>query len=123
VGARGICAGLAAFWLAIGLAVLLFSSGWVRGAVGDLAVVAFMAHLAGIVWPGDVRVRAAVCLAIAALTEGAQWFGAVGPDDPRWLQVLIGRTADPLDLLVYVVSAVLAVVGERMVMRAVRTTG
>lgn len=121
MGGRAVCAGLAAAWFAVGLAVLVFSSGWVRGAVGDLAVVAFMAHLAGVVWQGDVRVRAAVCFAIAALTEGAQWFGVVGPEDPIWLQILIGRTADPVDVVVYAVSAGLAVGGERLARRAVRT--
>lgn len=114
---RAACAGLTAGWAAVMLAVLLFASGWVRGAIGDVAVVGFLANGLGALFArgrlGPAWTRALVCFLFAAGIEAFQTLGWIGPEHPRWLQVAVGRTADPLDVLAYAVGALAAILAER----------
>lgn len=109
---RPICAALALGWFAVGFCVWAFTTGWIRGWVGDLAVVAFIAHLAGVVRPVHVGARAGGALAFAFVVEGLQTLKLVGPDSPEWMHILLGSTFDPMDLVHYAISAVLAVAAE-----------
>lgn len=110
---------LAAGWFTLGFIVWAFTTGWVRGSIGDLAVVAFIAHLAGVLVPVHVVFRAIAALVFAWSVELLQTLDLVGPDSPEWMHILLGSTYDPEDLFWYTVSAVLAVVLEL----AVRRTG
>jgi hypothetical protein len=118
--ARWLCLGLAVAWFCVGFCVWAFTTGWIRGWVGDLAVVAFIAHLAGVVRPIHVGWRAAGALAFAFVVEGAQTLNWVGPESPEWMHILLGSTFDPMDLVHYTLSAILAVVAERGLSRSRR---
>lgn len=109
---RTVCGALAAFWTAVMAGVLLGTSGWVRGALGDVAVVAFLSALLGVARPASPWGRAFACFALGTAVEGFQALGVVDDSWPRWLQIAIGRTADWADVLAYALGGVLAVVGE-----------
>ena len=109
---RWACTVLALGWLAVGFWVWFYATGVVRGALGDLAVVAFIAHLVGIGWNGPVLARAGGALAFSFVVEFSQLAGAVEPDSPWWMHLFLGSTFDPWDLAHYTVSAILAVLAE-----------
>jgi len=112
---RAVCAGLCVAWAGLTLGVL-FSSGWVRGALGDVAAVGFLANGLGVLIAGGrlgpAWTRALTCFLFAAGIEAFQTLGWIGPEHPRWLQIAVGRTADPLDVLAYAVGAVAAIGAE-----------
>lgn len=118
---RAVCAGLAGLYFAICVGVVLFTSGWVRGGAGDLAVVALLTHLLGVVLRVDVRWRAAACLALALVLEFGQTLGLVTPASPTWMHMVLGATPDPVDGLLYVGSALLAIGGEWLAIRRLPT--
>ncbi|MEZ4321551.1 MAG: DUF2809 domain-containing protein [Myxococcota bacterium] len=111
-GSRGLSAALAVGWFAVGFCVWAFTTGWIRGSIGDLAVVAFIAHLVGVVKPVPVVWRAGGALGFATVVECVQLLKLVGPGDPEWMHILLGSTFDPMDLVHYALSAGLAVAGE-----------
>ncbi len=114
---------LALAWLAVGIWVWFYATGFVRGALGDVAVVAFIAHLVGLVWNGPVLARAGGALAFAFVVEFSQLLGAVEPDSPWWMHLFLGSTFDPWDLVHYTVSAILAVLAELIALGAVLRSG
>jgi hypothetical protein len=103
--------------------VWFYATGFVRGALGDVAVVAFIAHLVGIVWNGPVVARAGGALGFAFVVEFSQLLGAVEPDSPWWMHLFLGSTFDPWDLAHYTVSAVLAMLAELLALVAVLRSG
>lgn len=120
-GTRVLCGALAAFWAAVMAGVLLGTSGWVRGALGDVAVVAFLAALVGVVRPANPWGRAFACFALGTAVKGFQALGVVDDAWPRWLQIAVGRTADWGDVLAYALGGVLAVAAEALGAQIVRT--
>lgn len=120
---RWACGVLALGWLAVGFWVWFYATGFVRGALGDVAVVAFIAHLVGIAWNGPIGVRAGGALLFAFAIECSQLLGAVEPDSPWWMHLFLGSTFDPWDLVHYTVSAILAVLAELFAFAAVLRSG
>lgn len=104
-----MAAGLSLGWFAVLFCIWAFTTGWVRGSMGDLSVVAWVAHSVGVVFPVDVRWRAGFALLLAGGLECGQLLGKVGPDDPEWMHIVFGSTFDPVDLAMYAVGALVAV--------------
>lgn len=100
-------AALAVLTFALLVFIAFGTTGWVRGSLGDLVVVVWVASCLG-----TLLHRWAVCsglaLALATVLECGQLLGSVGPDDPLWMHLIFGSTFDPLDLLHYAIGAVLA---------------
>lgn len=88
--------------------------GWrpIRAHGGDLLVPPFLLAAAGLLTPWSLRTRVAIT---AALTVGTELVQALAlPLPPGFLiDLLIGRTFDPLDLLAYAVGLAAAVAIER----------
>ena len=118
---RAVCGGLAALWFAVGVVIWAFTTGVIRGWGGDLAVVAFITHLAGVIKPVHVGIRGGGALLFAFVVEGLQTLKLVTPDSPEWMHVLFGSTFDPMDFVHYTVSAGLAVLGEWVAHRVLGT--
>lgn len=101
--------------LAVGLfvclaAIALFTRGWVRGSLGDLVVVVWLANVLTVAGPlrGRPVWGAAAALSVAVGLEGLQLLDLVERDSPFWMHMVFGATFDPLDLVHYAVGAVLA---------------
>lgn len=95
----------------ITFALLVFiafgTTGWVRGSLGDLVVVIWVASCLGTLlhrW----ALCAGLALALATFLECGQLLGHVDPDDPLWMHLIFGSTFDPLDLLHYGIGAGIA---------------
>lgn len=90
------------------LVVIAFgTTGWIRGSLGDLVVVIWVASVLATV--GPLRTRWAWCaglaLALATTLECLQLLGKVDRDAPLWQHLIFGSTFDPLDLLHYAIGA------------------
>jgi hypothetical protein len=83
----------------------------IRGYLGDVLVVAFLYFLMGLLLRSQ-RLRLGLVLAIAVITELRQW--VVQATQVSLAEALtLGATADPFDLLAYVVGLLLAFLIER----------
>ncbi|MCA9569915.1 MAG: DUF2809 domain-containing protein [Myxococcales bacterium] len=104
------CLLLSAAWFAVLVAIVLWGRGWIRASFGDLAVVPWVIHSVGIVPVLAPRIvpRVVFGLGLACTLEGLQLLGNVGPDDPLWMHLIFGSTFDPMDLVHYVVGALVA---------------
>lgn len=102
--------------LLLGAGVVVYRGpGWrpLRAHGGDVLVVMFLYFLAAALVPGRPLRRAAAVLAFAVAVECFQLLGLVSPRDPQVLQILIGSTFDPWDLLAYAVGTGLALLADR----------
>lgn len=83
------------------------TTGWIRGSLGDLVVVIWVASGLACVGPGVGRpaICAALALALATALECGQLLGKVDADAPLWMHLVFGSTFDPLDLVHYALGA------------------
>ena len=84
------------------------TTGWIRGSLGDLVVVIWVASALASVGPGVGRpaVCAGLALTLATALECGQLLGKVDADAPLWMHLIFGSTFDPLDLVHYAIGAV-----------------
>ena len=85
------------------------TTGWVRGSLGDLVVVIWVASAVSIVGPLVKRpaVAAGFAVGLATTLELLQLLGKVDADSPLWAHLIFGSTFDPLDLVHYAIGGVL----------------
>lgn len=102
---RSLILALVTFGVLVGIA--FGTTGWVRGSLGDLVVVIWVASCLGVLLHRWVWC-AGLALALATLLELLQLLGRVQPGDPLWMHLIFGSTFDPLDLLHYAIGAVVA---------------
>jgi hypothetical protein len=104
-----------ALCLLAGLGVLVYQGPgreFVRGALGDVLVIPFLYFGWGILFPHARRARAVGVGLLAFTLEFAQLLQLTGPADPWWLQLILGTTFDPVDLMAYAVGLGAAYVVE-----------
>ena len=88
------------------LVVIAFgTTGWIRGSLGDLIVVIWVASALATVIRGRPALCAGLALALATALECGQLLGKVDADAPLWMHLVFGSTFDPLDLLHYAIGA------------------
>lgn len=98
---------------AAGLLLFRFGRGDLRGWVGDVLVVVFLAALPAAARLGRPWQR---LLAVGILSVGTELFQGlhlVGPGSHWLLHLTLGSTFDPWDLLMYAVGLAVAVAAER----------
>jgi hypothetical protein len=102
------------FTFLLGLGVIFYRGPgrWlVRGYLGDVLVVTFLYFLLGVSLQSQ-RLRLGLVFAIAMFTELRQWI--VQATQVSLAEALtLGATADPFDILAYIVGLLLACVAER----------
>jgi len=114
INARALLVALAS--LAVGVGVLLYRGPglqWVRGYIGDVAIVVFLVACLATARLGTARQRLAGVGGFALCAELFQGLGLVGPDAPFLLHVTLGSTFDLLDLACYAVGLAIAAGCER----------
>lgn len=94
------------------VSIAAFTTGGVRGYLGDVLVVTFIAAVAATGDLGTPRQRLSATAAIAVGTELFQALELVGPDAPLLLHLTLGSTFDPLDLVAYGIGLGLAALLE-----------
>lgn len=103
----------AALCLGAGLLLFNFARGHLRGFGGDILVVVFLTAVVASSGLGSPRLRVGGVLVFAVVVELVQGLELVGPES-HWLwHLTLGSTYDPLDLLAYVLGAVVALGAER----------
>ncbi|MBL8616067.1 MAG: DUF2809 domain-containing protein [Deltaproteobacteria bacterium] len=116
----------AAACLGAGLFVLVYRGpGWrpLRHFGGDLVVAPFL-YFCLLVVTGLPRGRAAVGVwAFAVAVEALQALRLTSPTDPTWVQLTVGSTFDPVDLLAYTLGMILAYAADRAVGRRLGGAG
>src|SRR6185503_1035055 len=94
-------ASVAAGSLAAMASVVLWTTGWTRGFVGDAIVVVFLVAAGAALGVGTARTRLVGVALFAGAIEAFQSLGVIPRDAPRWVLWTIGATWDPTDLLAY----------------------
>ena len=112
--ALGVAAGSAAavlvlFWCATGV---------LRSFVGDVVVIVFLVSALAAVRIGSTTGRLVGVGLFACGVEAWQGLGLVPADAHPLLQLTVGSTADPLDLVAYALGLGVAAVAERAYGRA-----
>lgn len=106
--------------LAVGLFIFMYRGpGWrpVRHTLGDVIVTPFLIFTL-LAFSGMGRGRAVIGVCVFAFAvEAAQLMKWTRPDDPWWVQITFGSTADPLDLLAYAVGCGLAYAVDRWLLQ------
>lgn len=97
---------------ALGVGVLAYGGPYrqmVRGALGDVIAVVWLAFLIQAMWiRWPWRRCLAITAAIAVGLEAMQGLGWVLVDAPRVVRVILGATYDPHDFIAYAVGLVIA---------------
>lgn len=91
----------------IGVGILLYRGpgrALIRGALGDVLAVIWLAYALVIVWPTRVRACCVAALGVAFALEGMQALRLVSPEAPTVVRVVLGATFDPWDLVAYAVG-------------------
>ncbi|MEN0063081.1 MAG: DUF2809 domain-containing protein [Myxococcota bacterium] len=86
---------------------------WIRGSVGDIAVVVLLVAGLAAFNLGTPRQRVLGVGVLALGVELLQGLQLVGPDAPLIVHLIFGSTFDPIDLAMYGVGLGLAVLAER----------
>jgi hypothetical protein len=106
-------AALSALTLAAGVALFVFARGPLRGFGGDVLIILFGVSSLAAVGIGQPRGRILAWLAAGVLAEAIQLGRWVGPDAHPLLHATLGSTADPWDLLAYLLGGLLCWPAER----------
>ena len=107
--------------LATGLALFKFGHGHLRGFGGDVLIVVLLVALLAGAGLGSPRYRLLGVGLFALGTEAFQALKLVGPDSHWLLHLTVGSTADPLDVLAYLLGLLVALGLELRVWRPVET--
>ena len=102
--------------LAAGIGVLVYRGpgvGWVRGYLGDIAIIVFLVAGFASVGIGSPRGRLVGVGAFALAVELWQGLGIVAPDAPFLVHLTVGSTFDPVDLAFYGVGLLVAAAAQR----------
>ena len=102
----------AAFALLLAAEILIgrFAGGWLRAYGGDVLVIPLLYCLIRIVYTRPCRRLPAAVGGLGALAELLQWLdlcGRLGVDKGSLAGILLGSSADPLDLLCYALGTAL----------------
>lgn len=102
--------------LAVGIGVIVYTGpgrAYVRGWVGDIAIIVFLVALLALVPVGRARTRLLAVGGFAIGVELLQSFDWVSPDAPWFVHLTFGSTFDPVDILFYAMGLAIAAGFER----------
>jgi hypothetical protein len=107
-----------------GLLILIYKGPawvWLRYYGGDVVSVAFLYFCISLFWQPPALWRAGLVAIIAGVIELAQLWQITPTGGSPVLQVVLGSTADPWDLLAYLLGLILAVgIDQRWLSAAMR---
>lgn len=112
---------------AVGVGILLYRGpgrALIRGALGDVLAVIWLAYLLAIIWPRRALACCWAALGIAFALEGLQALHLVPPEAPTVIRVMLGATFDPWDLVAYTVGFAGALaLAQRLALRSALRSG
>ena len=109
-----------ALFLVAGLTTVFYTGpghAFLRATVADTIVVPFLYFLWSAAYPTSRPIRAGGVLAVAFGLETLQLLELVEPDSHLLLQLTLGSTFDPLDLVAYTVGLAVALAIEEAMLR------